>query len=43
MDAEPADTLPIEHRRTAQMRFQLKRVGKDWKVTELTPMDFFTQ
>jgi hypothetical protein len=26
MDAEPADILPTEHRRTAQMR-QLKRVA----------------
>ncbi len=43
MDAEPADTLPTEHRRTAQMRFQLKRVGAVWKVTELSPLDFFTQ
>ena len=43
MDAEPADILPTEHRRTAQMRFQLKRVGNIWKVTDLTPMDFFTQ
>jgi hypothetical protein len=43
MDAEPADMLPTEHRRTAQMRFQLKRVGTVWKVTDLTPLDFFTQ
>ena len=43
MDAEPADILPTEHRRTAQMRFQLKRVGNIWKVTDLSPMDFFTQ
>ena len=43
MDADPADILPTEHRRTAQMRFQLKRVGNIWKVTDLTPVDFFTQ
>lgn len=43
MDAVPADILPTEHRRTAQMRFQLKRAGTAWKVTDLTPMDFFTQ
>lgn len=43
MDADPADILPTEHRRTAQLRFQIKRVGNLWKVTDLTPMDFFTQ
>jgi len=43
MDAEPADILPTEHRRTAQMRFQLKRNDNLWKVTDLTPADFFTQ
>ena len=43
MDADPADILPTVHRRTAQMRFQLKRVGTVWKVTDLQPMDFFTQ
>jgi hypothetical protein len=43
MDAEPADILPTEHRRTAQMRFQLKRVGNIWKVIDLQPVDFFNQ
>ena len=43
MDADPTDILPTERRRTAQMRFQLKRIGNTWKVTDLTPMDFFTQ
>ena len=43
MDADPSDILPTEHRRTAQMRFQLKRIDNLWKVTDLTPMDFFTQ
>ena len=43
MDALPADSLPTERRRTTQMRFQLKRVGTVWKVTDLQPIDFFTQ
>ncbi len=41
MDAVPSDILPTERRRTAQMRFQLKRVGTIWKVTDLSPSDFF--
>ena len=41
MDAVPSDILPTERRRTAQMRFQLKRVGTTWKVTDLSPSDFF--
>src|SRR5271166_5046458 len=43
MDADPADILPTERRRTGQMRFQLKRVGTAWKVTDLSPTDFFNQ
>lgn len=43
MDADPADILPTVRRRTAQLRFQLKRVGAVWKVTDLQPIDFFTQ
>jgi hypothetical protein len=43
MDAVPADVLPTEQRRTAQMRFQMKRTPKGWRLTGLKPMDFFTQ
>jgi|SRR5215472_8216320 len=42
MDPEPADILPTERRRTAQMRFQLKRTPAGWKVISLKPMDFFS-
>lgn len=43
MDAFPADALPTEQRRTTQMRFQMKRTSKGWRLTGLKPMDFFTQ
>jgi hypothetical protein len=43
MDALPADSLPTEQRRSTQMRFQMKRTPKGWRLTALKPMDFFTQ
>ncbi len=43
MDAQPADDLPTEQRRTTQMRFQMKLTPKGWRLTGLKPMDFFTQ
>ena len=43
MDAEPADILPTEQRRTAQMRFQIKRVARAGKSPGSTPLDFFNQ
>jgi hypothetical protein len=43
MDAESTDILPTTQRHSTQMRFQLKRVGKDWKVTGFQPADFFDQ
>jgi hypothetical protein len=43
MDAEPADILPTEQRRSTQMRFDLKRGPKGWKVIGLRPADFFNQ
>jgi hypothetical protein len=42
MDAQPADVLPTERRRSAQMRFQMKRTPKGWRLTGLKPMDFFS-
>ncbi len=42
MDAYPADSLPTEQRHTTQMRFQMKRTSKGWRLTGLKPMDFFT-
>ena len=41
MDPLPADILPTERRRTAQMRFQLKRTPGGWRIIALKPMDFF--
>jgi hypothetical protein len=41
MDAEPSDILPTEQRRSTQMRFELKRGPKGWKVIGLRPADFF--
>ena len=43
MDAQPADTLPTEQRRSTQMRFQMTRTPKGWRLTGLKPMSFFTQ
>jgi len=43
MDPEPRDILPAEHRRSAQMRFELKRTPAGWRALGLKPMDFFTQ
>ncbi len=43
MDAVPADALPTQQRRSTQMRFEMKRTPKGWRLTGLKPMDFFTQ
>ena len=43
MDADPTDILPTPQRRSTQMRFQLKRTPKGWKVVALRPADFFNQ
>jgi hypothetical protein len=43
MDADPSDILPTPQRRSTQMRFQLKRSPKGWKVVALKPADFFNQ
>ena len=42
MDAQPADILPTEQRRTAQMRFQMKLTPSGWRIIGLKPLDFFT-
>ncbi len=43
MDADPTDILPTPQRRSTQMRFQMKRTPKGWKVVALRPADFFNQ
>jgi len=43
MDALPADSLPTEQRRSTQMRLQMTRTPKGWRLTALKPLDFFTQ
>jgi hypothetical protein len=43
MDADPSDILPTPQRRSTQMRFQMKRAPKGWKVIALRPADFFNQ
>jgi hypothetical protein len=43
MDADPSDILPTQQRRSTQMRFQMKRGPKGWKVVALRPADFFNQ
>ena len=42
MEGDPLDTLPTPQRRSTQMRFQLKREPKGWKIVGLRPSDFFT-
>ncbi len=43
MDADPRDLLPTPQRRSTQMRFEMKRLPKGWKVVALRPADFFNQ
>lgn len=43
MDADPSDILPTPQRRSVQMRFQMTRSPKGWKVVALKPADFFNQ
>ena len=43
MDADPSDILPTEQRRSTQMRFQLKRGPKGWRIVSFRPADFFNQ
>jgi hypothetical protein len=43
MDGDPSDILPTPQRRSAQIRFQMKRSPKGWKVIGLQPADFFNQ
>jgi hypothetical protein len=43
MDADPSDILPTQQRRSTQIRFQLKRGPKGWRVIGLRPSDFFNQ
>lgn len=42
MDALPYQPSQIPWRRTTQMRFQLQREAKGWKVIEFSPSDFLT-
>ena len=42
MDALPYEPTSVPARRSAQMRFQLKLVGKVWKVGGFSPADFFS-
>ena len=41
MEDDPSDTLPTPQRRSTQMRFQLKREAKGWRIIGLRPADFF--
>jgi hypothetical protein len=41
MDEDPLDTLPTPQRRSTQMRFQIKRTPKGWRIVGLRPMEFF--
>jgi hypothetical protein len=41
IDDDPLDTLPTPKRRSTQMRFQIKRTPKGWRIIGLHPMEFF--
>ena len=41
MDAQPYDVTQPPVRRSVQMRLQLKREAKGWKIVAFTPGDFF--
>ena len=41
MDDDPLDTLPTPKRRSTQMRIEIKRTPKGWRVIGLDPMEFF--
>ncbi len=43
MDAVPADSNLVSQRRDLQMRFQMKRGPKGWRVISFRPDDFFAQ
>lgn len=43
MEAQPADELPTEQRRSTQMRFQMKMTPKGWRIVGINPMDFFAK
>ena len=43
MESDPSDTLPTPQRRSTQMRFQMKRGPKGWKVIGFKPSDYFNQ
>jgi len=42
MDAAPYNVTTISARRSVQMRFELKRESKGWKITRFNPSDFFS-
>jgi hypothetical protein len=41
MEEDSLDTLPTPKRRSTQMRFQIKRTPKGWRIIGLLPMEFF--
>ena len=41
MEEDPLDILPTPKRRSAQVRFQIKRTPKGWRIIGLRPIDFF--
>lgn len=42
MDAAPYSVAAISIRRSVQMRFELKREPKGWKIGQFSPSDFFS-
>lgn len=41
VEEDPLDILPTPKRSSTQMRFQIKRTPKGWRIIGLRPMDFF--
>jgi hypothetical protein len=43
LDATPVDSGQVPTRRSTQMRLQLTQAPKGWRISNLSPGDFFTQ
>ena len=43
IDATPYDEGQVPLRRSTQIRLQLKQTPKGWRISDLTPSDFFAQ
>jgi hypothetical protein len=42
LEADPASPAQMPVRHSAQLRFSFARAGKEWKIVDVQPRDFFT-